>query len=260
MRRQGAMDREIAALAGAQHGVVARHQLAAFGLSPQTIDRRVRGGRLHLVHRGVYAVGHPALRTEGRWMAAVLAAGRDAVLSHGTAATGWELRPPGTGAIHVTVPGDAGRKRRRGIRIHRSITLTAADTTIHRGIPITTPTRTIIDLATTLKGRPLEHALDLADQRGLIDFAELNSRPIPRSLQAVLAGYTERTFTRSELEERLFKLCDDHGLPRPVSNTVIEGKGDCPRICVGTNEGSVHAYEDHVTEEQDQRAGARSGA
>jgi hypothetical protein len=156
-------------------------------------------------------------------MAAVLAAGHGAVLSHATAASAYELRALGAGVIHVTVAGDSGRKRRRGIRIHRSITLTAADTTTHRGIPITTPTRTIIDLATTLNGRPLEHALDLADQRGLIDFAELKARPIPRSLQAVLAGYTGRTFTRSELEERFFGLCDEHGLPRPISNTVIEG-------------------------------------
>ena len=76
---------------------------------------------------------------EGRWMAAVLAAGKDAVLSHATAATAWNLRPPGAGAIHVTVPGDPGRKRRRGIRIHRSRTPPQPTPTTHRGIPITAP-------------------------------------------------------------------------------------------------------------------------
>ena len=157
-------------------------------------------------------------------MAAVLAAGKDAVLSHATAATAWNLRPPGAGAIHVTVPGNPGSKRRHGIRIHRSRTLTPTDTTTHHGIPITSPVRTIIDLATALKGLPLEQALDQADHQGLVDFAELKTQPIPRSLQAILARYTGPTFTRSELEDRFFALCDHHDLPRPVNNTIIEGE------------------------------------
>ena len=163
----------------------------------------------------MYAVGHTALKAEGRWMAAVLALGGDAVLSHATAAGAWDLRRLGSGAIHVTVPSTAGRKRRRGIRLHRSRTLRPTDTTTHRGIPITTPARTIIDLARTLEGRPLEHALDLADQRSLIDFAELHQRPIPPSLQAVLSLYTAgSTVTRSEMEERFLALCD---APRPAT-------------------------------------------
>jgi very-short-patch-repair endonuclease/predicted transcriptional regulator of viral defense system len=223
MRGEGAIDRRIAALATGQHGVVSRRQQRLLGLSEDAIDRRVSRGRLHVVHRGVYSVGHPILRIEGRWMAAVLAAGTNAVLSHATAATAWELRPPGTGAIHVTVPGDPGRKRRRDIRIHRSTTLTPADTTSHRGIPVTTPVRTIVDLARTLTGRPLEQALDRADHRRVIDFAELERRPLPRSLQAQLSRYIAANPTRSELEERFLALCDEHGLPRPRTNTVIEG-------------------------------------
>ena len=157
-------------------------------------------------------------------MAAVLALGGNAVLSHATAARAWELRPS-EGAIHVTVPGDAGRRKRAGLRVHRSRTLTPRDTTTHRGIPITTPARTIIDLARTLTGRPLEHALDLADRRNLLDFADLRTRPIPPSLQAVLSLYTAgATATRSEMEERFLKLCDDHGIPRPNVNTRIEGE------------------------------------
>ena len=214
----------IAALATAQHGIVARWQLRALGLSNTAISRSARTGRLHRLHHGVYAVGHSVLTREGRWMAAVLAAGTDAVLSHTTAGSAWIIRPLGAGAIHVTIPGDGGRKRRPGIRIHRSRTLTPADTTTHRGIPITTPIRTIIDLASTLPPLPLEQALDQADRRGLIDFAELKTRPIPRSLQAILARYTGPTFTRSELEDRFYALCDDHGLPRPISNTIIEGE------------------------------------
>ena len=99
MRRQVANDSRIAALADAQHGVVARWQLVALGLSGQAVDRRVRGSRLHLLHRGVYAVGHRVLTVEGRWMAAVLAGG--AVLSHVSAAG---MGASAAWAIHVTVP------------------------------------------------------------------------------------------------------------------------------------------------------------
>jgi very-short-patch-repair endonuclease/predicted transcriptional regulator of viral defense system len=223
MRGKVDTDRRIGSLAGAQHGAIARWQLAALGLGNDAIDGRLARGRLHPLHRGVYAVGHTALRIEGHWMAAVLALGGDAVLSHATAASAWDLRRRGSGAIHVTVPGTAGRKRRKGIRLHRSPTLTPDDTTTNRGIPITTPARTIIDLARTLDGRPLEHALDLAEQRSLIDFADLRQRPIPPSLQAVLSRYTAgATVTRSEMEERFLALCDDHGIPRPKVNTRIE--------------------------------------
>jgi very-short-patch-repair endonuclease len=222
MRHKSATDVAIAALANGQHGVVARRQLLALGLSHETIARRSRSGRLHLLHRGVYAVGHRVLTVEGRWMAAVLAGGDGAVLSHASAAAAWDLRPVGAGAIHITIPGDPGRKPRAGIRLHRSRTLTPDDTTTHRAIPITTPVRTIIDLASTLTGRPLEHALDRAEQQRLVDFADLATRPLPRSLQAVLSTY-HATVTRSELEERVLKLCADHGLPRPEVNTRIEG-------------------------------------
>jgi very-short-patch-repair endonuclease len=164
-------------------------------------------------------------------MAAVLAGGEDAVLSHASAAAAWDLRPVGAGRIHVTVPGWTGRAIRAGIRVHRSVALELHETTNHRGIPITTPIRTLMDLAAILKGRPLEQALDRAEQLRLVDFAELShnlearpTRPGSPSLQAMLSRYTAGvTFTRSELEERLLALCDDHGLPRPHVNIRIEG-------------------------------------
>jgi very-short-patch-repair endonuclease len=180
----------------------------------------VKSGWLQEIYPGVYAVGHRVLTIEGRWMAAVLACGQGAVLSHATAAAAWDLRPVGSGAIHVTIPASARRRAPKGIRLHRSRTIEA---TTHRGIPITTPTRTIIDLARTLTGRPLEKALDRADQLGLIDFAELHQRRIPTSLQAQLATY-QPTLTRSEAEDALISLCDAHNLPRPETNTVIEGE------------------------------------
>ena len=231
MRRQSANDVEIAALAGAQHGVVARWQLVALGLSGQAVDRRVRSGRLHVLYRGVYAVGHRVMTVEGRWMAAVLAVGGDAVLSHASAAAAWELRRVGAGAIHITIPGWPGRARRPGLRVHRSTTLVRRETTSYRGIPITTPLRTLVDIAATLEGRPLEHALDLAEQRRLVDFAELHeaidahpTRPGSPALRAQLSRYTAGSvFTRGELEERFLELCDRHRLPRPETNTRIEG-------------------------------------
>jgi predicted transcriptional regulator of viral defense system len=219
MRRQLAPDHEIARLATAQHGIVGRGQLLALGLSAQSVDRAVRAGRLLLLYRGVYAVGHRALTVEGRWMAAAMATG--GALSDATAAAAWDLRPRGAGAIHVTVR-RTGRARRTGIRVHRR-TLELRDTTTHRGIPITTPARTIIDLARTLEGRSLEQALDRAEHLRLVDFGEFAHRPIPLSLQAVLSLYTATTPTRSELEERFLGLCDDHGIRRPEVNARIEG-------------------------------------
>ena len=98
-------------------------QLVEAGLETSAISKRVRRGRLHRIHHGVYAVGHEGLSEEARWMAAVLACGLHAVLSHGAAAVHWGLLRPLDGPIDVTIPSDNGRKRRRGIRIHRSATL-----------------------------------------------------------------------------------------------------------------------------------------
>jgi REase_MTES_1575 len=165
--------------------------------------------------------GHRVLTVEGRWMAAVLAAGRGSALSHATAAAAWDLRRTSSSVVHVTVPGRGGRERRARLRVHRCGTLTTDDVTTHRGIPITTPARTIIDLSRTLKGRPLEQLVDLADQRGLIDFHHLRAAN-SASLQAVLRTYSAAP-TRGELEERFLRLCDAHGIPRPETNTRIEG-------------------------------------
>jgi hypothetical protein len=134
-----------------------------------------------------------------------------------------------SGPIHVTVPGDPGRKRRAGIRVHRSGTLEPRDTTTQRNIPVTTPIRTVLDVAATLNGRRLEHLLDRAER--LLDFAELAARleAHPRrrgstSLQAVLSRYTVGTIvTRSELEEMFLRLCDDHVLPRPEVTSALKG-------------------------------------
>lgn len=206
----------LARLADAQHGVVARRQLLAIGLSSGAIDRRLGDHRLRPLHAGVYAVGHKALTREGRWMAATLACG--GVLSHQTAASAWDLRPS-DGAIHVTVSGTTLRAR-RGVRVHRSA-FEPHDLTTHRGIPLTTPVRTILDLSATLDAKATARLVDRAER--LIDFAELRRRGRSRSLKAVLSHYAPPALTRSELEQAFLALCDDHGIPRPRTNAFIEG-------------------------------------
>jgi hypothetical protein len=232
MRRQGAPDHAISRLAAGQDGVVARGQLVELGLSPQAIDRRVQMGRLHPMHRGVYAVGHRLVPAAGRRWAAVLALGDGAVISHGTAAGAWGLRESRSGVMHVIVPGRGGRKRRAGIRVHRPEELPPDEITTLDGLPITTPARTLLDLAACgLRDRALEAALDSAEITRCLDFGDLHrllarswGRPGTRSLQAQLSRYGGPVDTRSRLERLLHELCDDHGLPRPLANTVIEGR------------------------------------
>jgi very-short-patch-repair endonuclease len=207
-----------ARLAADQHGVVSRAQLLQAGLTPEAIKRRVRAGRLHPIHRGVYAVGHRVLTREGRWMAAVLACGPGAALSHATAAAAWDLRR-NDGLIHVTVRGS--RKAPKGVRLHRSPALTPRDVTTLRGVPVTTPARTIVDLARTLTADDLEPIVDAADQRGLVDFQDLEHAN-PVSLKAVLRRYDPAP-TRSELERRFLRLCKKHRIARPETNVLIGG-------------------------------------
>ena len=224
-------DHGISALARRQHGVVARRQLAALGLSRNMIDRRVAVGRLHVVHRGVYAVGHTALSRYGRWMAAVLACGTGAALSHASAGALWEIRASAAILIDVSVPRAGGRKR-PGLRIHRAATLLADEVAVHCGIPVTTPARTLLDLAAILQPRPLERALDEAEKRELTDYPALEAlaRAHPghrgaRNLQRVILGHLAgTTMTKSVLEERFLELCRDHGLPKPLVNWWVEAK------------------------------------
>src|SRR5690242_1574403 len=117
------VDGAVATLARRQHGVVARRQLRELGMSDRGIAHRVAAGRLHRIHTGVYAVGHAALGARGRWMAAVLACGPTAVLSHASAGALWDLRRSDTATVDVTLPGTGGRRRRPGIRIHRARSL-----------------------------------------------------------------------------------------------------------------------------------------
>jgi very-short-patch-repair endonuclease len=143
--------------------VVARWQLLALGLGHGAIDHRVARGLLHPVHRGVYAVGHAVLSRHGVWMAAVLAAGPNAVLSHRSAAALWGIRDGGGRDVDVTVARD---RKRPGIRAHRAA-LAPDEITIEDGIPVTTPARTLLDLAEQLTPQRLERAVHEAEYRRL---------------------------------------------------------------------------------------------
>jgi very-short-patch-repair endonuclease len=209
-------DGAVARMAARQHGVVSIRQLREAGVSDDAARARVRAGRLHRVHRGVYAVGHPRLSLEGRWMAALLACGSGeatVVLSHRAAAALWGLLPPADGAVDVSVAGSGGRRRRRGVRIHRSSTLTADQTTRRRGIPVTTPARTLADLRRAVIANGLWGSGSHEEVRRAIRQAEaLGLPPGDENLG-------DRT--RSELERRFLRLCRSHGLPAPEVNTRI---------------------------------------
>jgi very-short-patch-repair endonuclease len=212
----------VAALAERQHGVVSRAQLAEIAFGRDTIDRRVAAGLLHPVHRGVYAVGHRRLTREGAWMAAVLAAGPGAVLSHRSAAALWGIRNTDRAAIEVITDRHC---RRPGIQAHRGV-LAPDEIDRERGIPVTTPARTLLDLAEVINPDQLERAINEAEVRRLaspLPLAALVARhPNRRGTKTIRRILEEDrlgdTVTRSELENRFLALVDAHDLPRPRMN------------------------------------------
>jgi predicted transcriptional regulator of viral defense system len=218
-RPDRSVDGAIAELAERQHGVVGFEQLIALGLSRQSINRRIRAGRLHRVHRGVYAVGHRRLTQRGRWMAAVLAGGEDAVLSHRSAAALWQLLP-GRGPIQVSTPRDL--RKRKTIHFH-SQSLQFDEVTTHDGIPVTTVARTLLDIAATERDQ-LERAFNEAEFRrrwDAVGVAELVRRhrgqPGTRRLTKLIEDGA-RGIAREELEHRFQTLVEQFDLPRPLLN------------------------------------------
>jgi very-short-patch-repair endonuclease len=223
-------DRAVAEVAAAQYGVVTRAQLAALGLGVGAIGHRLTAGRLHRLHRGVYAVGHTALVPVARELAAILACGPDAVVSHQTAAALWGLRPDPGGDVDVTVHGSRAQSR-PGLRVHRTRSLDAQDVRLRQGIATTSPARTLVDLAAILAGRDLQRAVGEAEVRRLVRREELLGclrRVGPgRRGSALLAEVLGRdgppSLTRSEAEDRLLALIAAARLPRPEVNVRIAG-------------------------------------
>lgn len=228
------LDWPIVALAGRQHGVVSLAQFLELGLTESGVRKRARAGRLHRVHRGVYAVGHPTLTREGRWMAAVLAAHETAALAQRTAAENRDLLPVADGIIHIVAPGQAGRAL-TGVRAHSAATLRPEDVTAPKGIATTTIARTIFDLADSGQRRAAERAIDRADEVHRHDFTDLRAlirrhrgRRGAHVVGAILNSETPLQRTRSELEEAALALLREGGVEHPRTNLWIpfpEGGG-----------------------------------
>jgi very-short-patch-repair endonuclease len=212
------VDARIAAVAERQHGVVTTRQLEDAGLGRPSISKRVRSGRLHRLHQGVYAVGHAALSHQAEWIAAVLACGDHAVLSHVSAAALWGLLKPEDGPVDVTVPSTAGRARKRGIRLHRSRSLSRVSSlraqseqtrhaplvTVRHRIPVTSVARTVDDLRRTAPpylARRAQRQAELAKH--------------------ALSARTPRLDTRSDLEDDFLAFLRRHRLPLPETKAKI---------------------------------------
>jgi hypothetical protein len=216
------VERRLAALARRQHGVVSLGQLTEMGLPRSTIADWAKRARLLRVHQGVYAVGHLALTLHGQFMAAVLACGEGAALSHFSAAVLWGLLEHRGEMVHVTA---TGRRRVKGVVVH--VSPLQGHRVRHGGIVVTTVGRTLTDLADVVRNRrTLERAFDEAEYLGLDWRAAkpTHGRKGSGLLSSVLAVHepgTTRTF--SHLEERFLSFCDKQGFPRPAVNYGIDG-------------------------------------
>lgn len=222
------IEERVVALAVRQHGVVTRSQLIAAGVSTAAIGRGAASLRLRRLHRGVYLIG-PIYTGRAREMAAALSGGPDAHLSHLSAARLIRLRatsPAEQAAepVDVSIPG-IGRARRPGIRYHRTAALGDDERAVVDAVPVTTPARTLVDIAGILGIRAIEQAVATAEREGLISPQELAGLPdrYPRrrgmaALRGVLREPADPAFTRSPAERVALELFLDAGFPRPHTN------------------------------------------
>ena len=231
------MDVVLAALANEQHGPFGLDQMRALGLSARAVQKRVQAGRLHRIHHAVYSlVPRELLNWEGLYMAAVLACGPGAVVSHRSAARLHELRNYGYTKIEMTVP-RRSRRKHEGVLVHCSTTLNDKDVTVVNNIPVTTVARTLLDLGEPLTARQLERAFDQADILQVLDGRAINdqlarnpTRPAAKAIRHVLnTHYIGSTPTDNDFEEALLQLTRSLGLPDPRAQYYIDpGDGDPP--------------------------------
>lgn len=220
-------ERELATLAQRQHGVVARRQLTALGIGDGAIKARLRLGQLHGIHRGVYSVGHRSLTMRGMWLAAVLAYGEGAVLSHRSAAGLWGLLQPRWSPVEVT--NCRGRAGRDGILLHHS-PVAKDEREVEAGIPVTSLPRTLLDLAEVVDEQRLARAFEEADRLKLLRIPQMEQicagagrRKGTVALRRLIAAAREPVTTRSPLENRFAEFCREHlaDLPAPLTNISI---------------------------------------
>jgi very-short-patch-repair endonuclease len=226
MRQEMRSHQTLAALGKRQYGVVSGDQLRQLGYSTSAIRRAKDAGRLHRIHRGAYAIGHVDLSEHGRCLAAALACGSDALLSHASAAWLWNLFPTCPSPIHVTV--STRGHRVPSICLHHAPAVSDEDRALREGIPVTALPRTLLDLAATVERARLERAIERSEQLGIFDLRAVEAL-LTRirghhgcgRLRRALRAYRDPAFTRSELERRFLALAREAGLPRPSVNTFV---------------------------------------
>ncbi len=242
---RGSVHERMLEIARLQHGVASRTQLLDAGASASMISRWLRSHRLVQFHRGVYAIGHDVVDLRGRWMAAVLSAGGRSALSHRSAGALWGICSQGavSEVIRSSGPGRSwpGLSRRsrvgdRALRVHRSRVLIPADFTVRESIPVTTPPRTLLDLAAVFSAPKLESAVALAEKNRLIDIDDLEEvaargpgwRGVKKLRRILEVWNGESTQTRSELEDRFLTFCREEGVAVPSVNVLVAGhEVDC---------------------------------
>jgi len=218
----------IAELAARQHGVISMLQLRGLGLDRFWVRRRVESGHLHRVYRGVYSVGVPRNAGRGRYLAAVMAAGPGALLSHRSAADLWGLRPTAS-RLEVTAP--KKRAGPPGVQLHRTRMLAPHDFTVQDAIPVTSLARTLLDLSAVVTPQELAKAIDRAERLRLFDLKAVTDvlerargRRGARALRQAIAAYEPST-QKSELERRFRALTETaNDIQTPAFNAVVEGE------------------------------------
>jgi hypothetical protein len=232
MGSEGRTPTKLAEIATDQYGVVSTRQLSELGYSRKLVAREVDRGRLHPLHRGVYAVGHRRLTWHGRCLAAVLAAEAietdevtwPSVASHSSAAWLWGLLRYRPETIHITAP--IRRRAKREFKVHFSSCLADEDRAAREGIPVTSVPRTLLDLAVTSRPAQLERYLERAEEQKLFDLIAVETllaragghRGRGRLRRAIAIYRPDLAFTRSRLERRFLALIRKAGLPAPAMN------------------------------------------
>lgn len=220
--------RDIAMLAARQHGVIARRQLRRHGLSDRAVDRLITKGWLLSLHRGVYAVGHKPRTTRAEWMAAVLACGDIALLSHHSAGALLGITGRRRGPIDVSIV-RRGADARPGIAIHRPRRLHPDDRAEAANIPVTSVARTLLDIAADTAVAQLEKAFEEADRLRILEYGALTQlrerthghRGHGRFARAIENHVWPDPHTRTELEHAFARFCREHGIPLPHFNVLI---------------------------------------
>jgi len=221
-------DRLVSAIASRQRGLITHQQLVAAGLGRGAIGHRIARGRLHPLYRGVYLVGHTVPVALAREQGALLACGHAAMLSHESAGVLWRMPAEAPNLMQITLVGRA-RPQRAGIRIHRVPALHPRDIRRHKGLPLTAPARTLLDLAAVIPKETLEQAVAEAIARRLVSASALREaleraprRHGAKALRGLLDRPTAPAWTRSKPERLMLALLRRHRLPEPATNIQLE--------------------------------------